>query len=103
LKRFIAFKTLILTLEKSEAIAKITGKVLNDGNSRLSNELKDAIKWMNDYIKTIYTGRDWLKFYGLLSPSVCKTVNAGIDKSGKFSTKDIVSEHTGNVVKGKVN
>ena len=101
LKRFIAIQNTTPDLKKAEAIKKSLEKVLtNDSNSRLSNELKDAIKWMNDYIKKPSTPVE-TEIYGLSATSVCKNriKCAGIDKSGKLHKGYKFQEHTGNVVK----
>jgi hypothetical protein len=101
LKRFIAIQNTTPDLKKAESIKKSLEKVLeNDSNNRLSNELKDAIKWINDYIKKPSTPVE-TEVYGLSVPGVCtnRVKCTGIDKTGKLHKGYKFQEHTGNVVK----
>ena len=101
LKRFIAIQNTTPDVKKAESIKKALERVLaNDTNNRLSNELKDAVKWINDYIKKPSTPVE-TEVYGLSVPKVCKNrvKCTGIDKTGKLHKGYKFQEHTGNVIK----
>lgn len=101
LKRFIAIQNTTPDLKKAEAIKKSLEKVLaNDTNNRLSSELKDAIKWINDYIKKPSTPVE-TEVYGLSVPKVCKNrvKCSGLTPNGRLKKGYRFEEDSNNVIK----
>jgi hypothetical protein len=101
LKRFIAIQNTTPEVKKAEALKKSLEKVLAaDSNNRLSNELKDAIKWINDYIKKPSTPVE-TEVYGLSVPNVCdnRVKCTGLSKTGKLLKGYKFQEGTNKVIK----
>jgi|GEM_PF-2047933 len=104
LKRFVAIQNTFPEIAKAETLKKAIEKVIDtDKNNRLSNELKDAVKWINEYVKNPKHPVD-TEIYGLSAPrSVCtnRIKCAGIDKNGKLHKGYKFEEHTGHIIRTK--
>ena len=104
LKRFVAIQNTTPDVKKAETLKKAIEKVIEtDKNNRLTNEMKDAVKWINDYIKNPKHPVE-TEIYGLSVPrSVCtnRIKCAGIGKDGKLHKGYKFQEDTGHIIRTK--